>query len=323
MSAERATYRTIFSAQPTWTQTGGQLLPKRPKKGTDSAPLPSHSFYPARVDSLQPTGKQPSKKRGSALINIPSSSALAKRIAYSKFTLSKLVGSQATATKKQSGPEDDKDPASAKIGQFSLPPLADTSSTSSAFAKRRAYSAVPKGRQDPLSQKMRDYFTNTSMIDTWLMHRIARNVKEAVDKKSSASRSHSSPESSPCRSIATLDRSSALAKRQGYRKGSSDPLEQTTRDYFTNTSQVQTWCKQRIVKAIYTEIERKYKYESSCVDIRPTRRFISALLFFIPPRELTFEGLFQEVEVRWIQPRLMNYRRMQLSAASYMLSGIV
>lgn len=304
--------------------TGNLHIPKRPKKGSVLLPIPSNLCNSKWVDRSQQSGRhQPGLTRIGALITLNPGSVLAKRIAYSNLTVMAPAGKRSTR-KSQSGSLDDTDFSSIRRGR-SLPLSVDPSS---AFSKRHAYSEL-KGRRDALSQEMRNYFTNSSQINTWLMLRMVRSVNAKVEKISSSPPSliestNLSPDSSPYRNTSHLNPLSSLNKRRGYSsewKGKRDALHPNTRDYFSHVSQTRTWSEERIIKAIYAEIERKYGCQSRrAIDLRPTRRFISSLLYLKPPCEMTFEELFQKVEVSWIKPRLSNHRRLYI--ASYMLTGL-
>lgn len=260
---------------------------------------------------------KPRMTRGSALIALTPGSVLAKRITYSKFFVTVPTRPQLSACS-QSSTGEEPDPVLSKTGRF-LPRIINPGSS---FSKRHAYSLEPKGTSDALSQNMRNYFMNTSMIETWLMQRMVKDVKERVDKRLSSSLL--SLESSPSRNSSILDPRSVLAKRLVYAsqpKDNKDSLLLTTRKYFLHESQSQTWSEERIVRAIYAEINRKFGGPSVLTaTLQPPKEFIIELLYLTMPGKTTIEELFQLVEDKWIKPRYVHYRKHYIE--SLMFSGI-
>lgn len=88
-----------------------------------------------------------------------------------------------------------------------------------------------------------------------------------------------------------------------------DALYPATRAYFKHTSLTVTWNQERLFKAVYNEINRKYASLVQFIDLCPPRQFMVGLFYTLPWKTITFEMLLHEVEKRWVQPMYYRYRR--------------
>jgi len=251
----------------------------------------------------------PKMRRTSALISLTTGSALSKRIAYSRESVRapsmpvKLPPAQPVRPITLELKEQHQVPLE-KATSYKLPRLVNPDSS---MAKRFAYSIKKKNKSDPLSEEMRSYFTNASMIDTWLMHRVMKDMRE---RPASLMEDSESPMSPLDNSYGT-DPTSTLSRRIAYSlkpKGERDALLPETRMYFLYKSQLQTWGEERIVRAIYSWMNRKYCGPSQLTHfLKPTRRFITSLLRLMPPEQRSLERLLRLVEEQWIRPRYTHY----------------
>ncbi len=251
----------------------------------------------------------PKLNRSSMLVSLAPGSVLSKRIAYSRESVRAppaTVKLPPAYKVKIVAPtlNTDKLPENAK--NYELPRLVNPDSS---LAKRYAYSEKKKGKTDPLSGEMRSYFNNTSMIDTWLMHRVMKEMKANPVQSASTTETSTLPENSYF-----TDQSSSLSRRHAYSssrpKNERDALLPETRQYFLYKSQLQTWGEERVVRAIYSWINRKYGGPSELTALlKPTRRFITSILQFMPPDQRSLERLLRLVEEQWIKPRYVHYQQ--------------
>ena len=257
---------------------------------------------------MEKPAHMPKMRRTSALINLTPGSVLSKRIAYSRDSVRVPIAIKRTPSNQDKlvMPKIKVEPSPSVAKSCQIPRLVNPDSS---LAKRYAYSVKRKGKSDPLSEEMRSYFKNTSMIDTWLRSRVMQEIREEQDSLKTAIQDASPtppPENSyfsePC---------SALARRQEYSSkpaGERDALQPETREYCLYQSQLQTWGEERIVRAIYSWINRKYGGPSPLtVFLRPTRRFITCILHLMPPYDRSLERLLRLVEEQWIKPRYVHY----------------
>ena len=162
------------------------------------------------AESFQVTPTPPPPTQGSVL---------AKRMPYSNLT--SMTSAQQTSAKESRSRYKDSPESASSSKHACLPQLVDPTS---AFAKRCAYSSRPRGRTDTLSKEMRDYFTNKSLIKTWLMNRMIKKANETTSlAEDLASPPDSSPKKSPSSSHHIGEQGLSLGQ-----KGRRDALSATT-----------------------------------------------------------------------------------------------
>lgn len=322
---------TATSASPAPTQSPS--VPSDTEKAQSVSQLhslrPSKRIVPSRVYNYKQTVVKlpPTPCFSSDIVTLHPGSAIAKRITYSKSNAKlhpfrKKLQPQST--------DDANSPTAPRESRSLTRNIASRVDPNSAFAKRRAYSSGADGRGTAQFQKKQDFKIKkkTSSCPPPSNKKPASSQgKESVARsRLSSNCSDSCYYSSPSRSTSPDKHTStphhSFAKRRVKESvpiGRWDALSPTMRAYFTDISQIKTWNRERLMRAIYTEIERKYS-SNFPVSLRPSRQFVSDLLDSTSPSEVIFETVFRKVDEGWIMPILQRYRRLYITTC--MLSGI-
>ena len=173
----------------------------------------------------------------------------------------------------------------------------------SSFARRHAYSVELKGKSDALSLEMRDYSCNISMLDTWLLQRIVKQVKEKVMERRKL---HSVPKTKSCE--CSVKKASLIKFLELVEK--KDALLPETRKYFLNDSQIWTWEKERIAREMNARIDKKFgDLLIPVAALHPSKQFISEAYSWMKLNNVSPEVLYSLIEEHWVSPHYSKYRR--------------
>jgi len=239
--------------------------------------------------------------RGTFLVAVTPGSSLARRIAYSQSSKRPVNRQpQVVCRMKKMASEE----AVNKTHIF--PRLINPESS---FSKRYVYSVNLRGQADPLSDSMRDYVTNTSLLGTWLQKRIVREVAKEVKHKKKKVRVPLHEDSSSVEPPECSKMDTEKSKFVKYTK-KKDSLPKMLRKHFQNESEVQIWEKERITREIRAKIDIKFVgLNIPTKFLHPDRQFIDEAYSWMKQNKVGESELYSLVEEHWVSPRYSRYRR--------------